>query len=316
MTEFKKKILVCGGAGYIGGYLTDLLLQNNFDVTVYDNLTYEGRYMKNIPFINGDVRDNEKLGKIINDYDIIIWLAALVGDGACSVNPDLTTAVNVSTVEWLAKNYTGKIIFMSTSSVYGINDRLLDEDSQTNPLSLYASTKLEAEKIIVKIAKDYLIFRLGTLFGIGDSYSRMRLDLVVNILTKKAALGELLIVYGGGQWRPLLHVKDVAEGVIFGIKNDIKGLYNLCGKNYRICDIAEEIKKIFPEVQITYNNIKFEDLRNYRVSAKKFEAYGWKPKYDLAYGILEIYKAIKEGRIKEPNDILYSNAEYLKNKII
>ncbi len=313
----KYRILICGGAGYVGGHLTDLLVKNGQDVTIYDNLTYEDRFMKNVSFIFGDVRDHAKLSNFINDFDIVIWLAALVGDGACAINPTLTKEINVDSVEWLVQNYRGKIIFMSTSSVYGVNNELLDESSPTNALSLYASTKLEAEKKIINRAGDYLAFRLGTLFGIGDRDSRLRFDLVVNSLAQKAFLREPLSVYGGGQWRPLLHVKDVAEAIVFGIQKKISGLYNLSNENYRICDIVEKIKTVLPiDIRIEYTNQKFEDLRNYKVTSSKFKAYGWRPQYDLEFGIREIYTVLEENRIKNPKDIVHSNVDFLKNKIV
>lgn len=311
----KNNILICGGAGYVGGYVTDLLAARGHDVTVYDNLTYEDRYLKNARFIYGDVRDTEKLGRIINDFDIVVWLAAVVGDAACAINPALTKEINTASAAWLARNYTGKIVFASTCSVYGINNSVLEESSPVNPLSEYAATKLEAEKEIVEHSKNYLIFRLGTLFGIGDSYSRLRFDLVVNLLVQKAALGELLTVFGGGQWRPLLHVRDVAEAMVFGIENNVNGLFNLSDKNYKICDIADEIKRTIPHAEVEYSNVKFEDLRNYRVSGAKFQSCGWKPKYDLEYGIREVYQTIVSGRIPDPKNILYSNGQYLKNKL-
>lgn len=313
--ESSKRILIVGGAGYIGGYLTDLLLKQGFDVVVYDALLYEDRYMKDVPFIYGDVRETDKLSKIIGDFDVVIWLAALVGDGACSLDPDLTRKINLSSVEWLVNNFDGKIIFTSTCSVYGASpDDSILKLEDTNPISLYATTKLEAEKIILEKSKDPLIFRLGTLFGLGDEHSRIRLDLVVNILTKKGTLGEPLTVFGGGQWRPLLHVKDVGEAILFGIENDVDGLYNLGEKNYRIKDIAYEIEKVIPEeVVITFHNVKFEDLRNYRVDPGRYKSLGWEPKYSLEGGVTEIHKIIKENRIKDPAALTYSNAAFLKN---
>ena len=312
----KPKILIVGGAGYVGGHLTDLLAAQGYPVAVYDNLTYEERYMKAIPFIHGDVRERGKLEPLFNEYDAVIWLAAVVGDEASSFDPLHTTEINRNSVEWLVEHCSKKIIFMSTCSVYGVNDALLHEDSPTNPLSLYAQTKLEAEKIIRERAKDFLVFRLGTLYGVSDTHARLRLDLVVNRLTKKATLGEPLTVYGGGQWRPLLHVKDVAEAIMFGLEKDVRGLYNLSAQNYRIRDITEEITRVIPGVSLDYHNLKFEDLRNYKVTSDKFRTHGWAPKYTLEYGIREIHRAIKERRIKQPDDKLYSNAEYLRDKLM
>lgn len=314
--EKKHKILICGGAGYVGGYLTDLLIQNGYDVTVYDNLLFESRYLKDVPFIFGDVRDSLKLSNIINNFDIVIWLAAIVGDGACSISPSLAQEINLTSTQWLVNNYHGKIIFMSTCSVYGKNNELLNESSPTKPLSLYASTKLEAEKEIIERASNQLTFRLGTLFGVGDKNSRVRFDLVVNTLIKNAFLREPLVVFGGGQWRPLLHIKDVAEATLYGIQNNISGLFNLSNENYRMCDIAEKIKDALPIVKIEYVNKKFEDIRNYKVTSEKFKTLGWRPKYDLEYGIWELYKLLDEGRIKDPKDAVYSNMNYLKSKIV
>jgi nucleoside-diphosphate-sugar epimerase len=311
----KTKILIVGGCGYVGGYLTDYLVEQGHEVTVYDNLMYETRFLKNISFICGDIRDFDKLSKIVNDYDIIIWLAAIVGDGACAINPDLTEQLNYGCTKWLVDNYKGEIIYMSTCSVYGINNDLIDETAIPNPLSEYAETKLKAEQYIVNNHDDYLIFRLGTLFGLSDEFSRLRFDLVTNILTLKATKGLPLMVFGGEQYRPLLHVKDVATAVGYSINNNITGLYNLSAKNYTIKDIAETIKQVIPDAQITYTDMKFEDLRNYKVKTDKFMAKGWSPSYNLGYGIMEIHKAVKEGRIIDPDDPVYSNAIYLKEKI-
>ncbi|OHB19340.1 MAG: hypothetical protein A3D40_00300 [Parcubacteria group bacterium RIFCSPHIGHO2_02_FULL_40_12] len=311
----RPKILICGGAGYIGGYATDLLSEKGYEVAVYDNLVYEHRYQKKVPFIFGDIRDKKKLEKLINKFDVVIWLAALVGDPACALQPSLSNEINFKATKWFAENYTGKIIFASTCSVYGINHDLIDETAKPNPLSVYAKTKLEAEKIIIKNSKNYLIFRLGTLFGLGDDYSRIRLDLVVNVLTKKAVLREPIIINGKEQWRPLLHVKDVAEAISFGIENNIRGLYNLSYKNFRINDIGKEISKLIPSPKIKHEDIPEEDMRNYKVISDKFKNLGWKPKYTIKDGILEIARTIEEKRIKEPNNNIYSNATALLTAI-
>ena len=306
------KVLVVGGAGYIGGFLTDHLSDSGYDVTVYDNLLFETRYLKQCNFIFGDIRDTEKLSDIVHDFDVVVWLAGLVGDGACSVNPELTYILNVDTFKWLVDNYKGKIVFPSTCSVYGMNDNLIDETADPNPLSHYAVTKLEAEKYVLENNKDALIFRLGTLFGLGDRHSRMRLDLVANILSMKAALGEPLTVFGGEQWRPLLHVRDVSTAIVHGIRNNINGLYNLSYKNYRISELADEIQKEIDGCEVQYTQMKFEDLRNYRVLNNKILETGWKPHYSLRDGIEQVSNLIFEKRVKDVTDLIYSNAAYMR----
>ncbi|NBD26698.1 NAD-dependent epimerase/dehydratase family protein [Paenibacillus glycinis] len=308
-----KKALIVGGAGYIGGYMTDLLQQSpEFDITVYDNLLFENYYLKNVKFIYGDIRDRVKLARILPNYDIVIWLAALVGDGACAVNLPLTEEINASAAKWLTDNYDGTIVFMSTCSVYGMNKDLINEDATPNPLSAYASTKLEAEQYIVKHAADYLIFRLGTLYGVGDLFSRLRFDLVVNVLTLHAIQKGEVSVFGGQQWRPILHVKDVAHAVAYCLKHNVRGLYNLSEQNVVIADLAEEIVKIVPNVNIKHQDIKFEDLRDYKVDNNRILATGWRPKFTLTEGIEEIAWAISESRVKDPNAPVYSNVAYMR----
>ncbi len=302
------KVLITGGAGYVGGYLTDYLLEQGYDVTVFDNLLYESRYLKKVPFVFGDILDCDKLSKLVPQFDAVIWLAAIVGDGACALNPPRTVDINQKTVKWLCKNYDGRIIFMSTCSVYGINDVLLNEDSPTNPLSVYAATKLKAEKHIRTRSNDHTIFRLGTLFGLGDTHTRIRLDLVVNILTQRAAMGCPLRVFGGEQWRPLLHVKDVATACHTALrKGNACGTFNLHDENYQIKDLASAISNLVKGTTIEYQELKFEDLRNYRVSSDSFREYGWIPQHTLDEGIIEMRDLIKEHRIKDVYDSAYSN---------
>ena len=313
-----KKIMIVGGAGYIGGYLTDLLSQDN-QVFVYDNLLYENMYLKEVPFKNGDIRDTEKLTDTIVSFgpDVIIWLAALVGDGACQIDPDKTNRINYSCVKWLCDHYDGKIVFTSTCSVYGANNELITEEASPSPLSLYASTKLKAEQYLLDNHSNCLVFRLGTLFGLSDTYSRIRLDLVANILTLKAVNGDGLSVFGGEQWRPLLHVRDVSTAILHGITNDIIGLYNLHYENYTIKQLAEIIiENVSPESIINYTDMSFEDLRNYKVSSDLYRNTGWSPSYDLHEGVSELAKVLSENRVKDPTNTVYSNVAFLKENSI
>ena len=130
-------VLVVGGAGYVGGGIVDQL-KSKHSVTVYDSLIYEESYRKDVNFVNGDIRDTNKLLPLLDQSDAVIWLAALVGDGACAINPKLTFEINSESVKFLVENFKKRIVFLSTCSVYGAQDGLLDENSSVNPLSEYA----------------------------------------------------------------------------------------------------------------------------------------------------------------------------------
>lgn len=309
-------ILVVGGAGYVGGYLTDLLLDHHDKVTVYDNLLYETRYLKPVRFIYGDIRDYPKLKEALKNQDAVIWLAGIVGDAACALAPEKTVEINQKTVEWLCRNFDGKIIFTSTCSVYGANNDLLTEDAPCNPLSVYASTKLAAEQIIQNRSDNHVIFRLGTLFGVGDTLSRIRLDLVVNVLTQRAVMTKKIQVFGGTQWRPLLHVKDVGRAANYALRPEIKGTFNVHRENYQIKDLGHQVAMHVTGTTIEYQNMHFEDLRNYRVSSDKFRRASdkgeWKPKFTLDEGILEMKQLMIENRIKNVNDPVYTNVAALR----
>ena len=308
------RILVVGGAGYIGGALTDLLQHTSHEVRVYDALLYEDAYRKPVSFVYGDVRDHDALLLHLKWADVVVWMAALVGDGACALNPDIATEINQQGVAWLAENFDGRIVFLSTCSVYGAQDKELDEISLTNPLSVYAATKLAAEQHLSQ--KAAIIFRLGTLFGVGDLFSRLRLDLAVNTLVMKAFTSGKVTVYGGDQFRPLLHVKDAAQTIVDNLESEHKGIFNLHGQNMRIIDLAYQIRNHFPDVVIDQTEMKFQDARNYRASSKKaISILGFRPKYTVDDGIEELKALLQEGRIKNIGDARYSNHHFLKNSL-
>lgn len=311
MTKQKKNILVIGGAGYVGGITTDLLTAAGHQVTVFDNLMYEKRYLKNCNFIYGDIRDTDKLLNIHKNFDEIIWLAAIVGDGACAQNPDLTKSVNVDSINNFLQKTKRRLIYLSTCSVYGAQNNILDENSSTKPLSLYAYTKLEAEKLVLK--NNGLVFRLGTLFGLGDNYSRIRLDLVVNFLALRAFRDGHITVYGGEQWRPLLAVSDAARYLVEAVNVNHAGIYNLKYENIKISDLAKRFKKLFPDLSVEYTDIQFEDLRNYRVESRKAEKnFKFKPSVTPETEIKKLTKLFREGRIQNVNEDIYYNTNYIK----
>ena len=303
-------ILVVGGAGYVGCGIVDKLKQTH-TVTVYDSLIYEESYRKDVNFVYGDIRNHDKLLPLLKENDAVIWLAALVGDGACSINPELTFEINSESVKFLANNFDKRIIFLSTCSVYGAQEGLLDESSSINPLSEYASSKVQAEEYLSD--SNAVIFRLGTLFGISDEFSRIRLDLVVNILVTKALTEGKLTVFGGEQWRPLLHVVDVANAIAHTIESDITGIFNLHYKNFKIVDIAKAIIEKVPSASIETTPMKFQDARNYQVSSEKlYKESGFKASTSLTQGIEEVYDLISNNRIKNVNHNRYSNQNFLE----
>ena len=303
-------ILIVGGAGYVGGGIVDNL-KNKHNVTIYDSLIYEESYRKDVNFVYGDIREKDKLLNLFQNNDAVIWLAALVGDGACSINPKLTFQINSESVKFLADNFKKRIVFLSTCSVYGAQEGVLDENSSINPLSEYASSKVQAEEFLKN--SNSIIFRLGTLFGISDEFSRITLDLVVNILVTKALTEGKLTVFGGEQWRPLLHVNDVANAITHTIEQDVTGVFNLHYKNYKILDIANAIIEKIPSATIETTPMKFQDARNYQVSSEKLlNKTGFKPEYDLKTGIKEVYNLISNNRIKNVNHIRYSNQNFLE----
>ena len=304
------KVLVVGGAGYIGGALTDLLQHTSHEVKVYDALLYEEEYRKPVSFVYGDVRDRGALLPHLKWADVVVWLAAVVGDGACALNPDVATEINQHTVAWLAEHYDGRTVFLSTCSVYGAQDIELDESSLTEPLSVYASTKLGAEKYLAK--KNALTFRLGTLFGVGDLFSRVRLDLALNTLVVKACTLGRITVYGGDQFRPLLHVGDAAQAIVENLESSHTGIFNLHRQNVRIIDLAYQIRNHFPDLEIERTEMAFQDTRNYRVSSEKSRRLlDFNPTRSIDDGIEEIKTLLDTKRIKDVSNIRYTNDGYL-----
>ncbi len=304
------KILITGGAGYIGGALTDILSNTKHSIRVYDSLLYEESYRKDVDFVFGDIRDIDKLSKLIKWADVVVWLAALVGDGACALSPDVAFDVNERSVKWFSRFSDKRIIFTSSCSVYGAQGSELDELSSTNPLSVYASSKLKAEQHLKD--KNALIFRLGTLFGVGDQFSRIRLDLVVNTLTVRAYKDGILRVFGGKQYRPLLHVKDSARAIFENLDNQHTGIFNLNSENINILDLSIKIKKHFPKVKMFTEKMKFEDARNYRVqNAKAKKVLDFQAKYTIDQGIEELKQLLEENRIVDVNNPRYGNQTFL-----
>jgi len=241
-------------------------------------------------------------------------MAALVGDPACSVDTTLTDEINHVAIKNICQQLPKEkhVIFMSTCSVYGAQTEILDEESSTDPLSSYASTKLLAEKYVKE--RNGTIFRLGTVYGLADTYSRVRLDLVVNVITMKAVYDGKINIFGGEQWRPLICVKDIAGYINEAINEDIRGTYILSEGNYTMKMLGELISDMYPEVEVIYTDISFEDARNYMVNNVKAEHdFKYTSRYDIQEEIEKLRAVFLEGRIRNVKDSAFHNGNYIKN---
>jgi nucleoside-diphosphate-sugar epimerase len=295
-----KKVLITGGAGYLGSVLTEVLLNNGYYVTVIDNLIYKQTsvapftYNKNFNFILGDVTDTSLLKKLVEKNDIIIPLAAIVGMPACKLQPELTIKINYEQVknitEWTTKDQM--ILIPNTNSQYGSSTEIITEDSPFKPLSLYAETKCDAEKSVLDSGNG-IALRLATVFGM--SY-RMRTDLLVNDFVNKSVNDGYLVLFESHFIRNYIHIRDIANTFLFMIENYIKcnnNAYNvgLTSANCTKLELAQTIQKFIPDLVIVENNFKQDfDQRNYMVSNNKLESLGWSPKFTLEDGINELIK--------------------------
>lgn len=295
-----EKVLITGGAGYLGSVLTEKLLNSGYDVTVFDNLMYKQTslapfsHMTNFEFIKGDVRDKKTLIDLVNKNDVIIPLAAIVGMPACNENRDLAIDVNQRQIEDIVENISKsqKIIIPNTNSQYGSSVDIITEDSPFKPLSLYAETKCNAEKVVLDSGNG-IALRLATVFGM--SY-RMRMDLLVQDFVYKAITDGYLVLFESKFIRNYIHIRDVAGAFMFMMENYEKCNNNafnvgLSDANCTKMELAEHIRRHVPDLVIVENDFKKDlDQRNYMVSNNKIENAGWLPKYSLNDGICELIK--------------------------
>ena len=297
------KVLITGGAGYLGSNLTRHLLEAGYTVTVLDNLMYDQVTLLHLfgnpkfQFELGDVRDKKLLQELVGLNDVIIPLAAIVGMPACKANPELTVAVNYQQVADIVEVLRGdqKLILPNTNSQYGSSDSIITEESPFNPLSLYAKTKCDAENIMLEKGNGVSL-RLATVFGVSP---RMRTDLLVNDFVYKSVVDGYLVLFEAHFKRNYIHVQDIARTFQFIIENydKCKGhAFNvgLSTANLSKLELAEKIKSHIPSLVIKQDDFKEDfDKRNYIVSNEKLEALGWKPIYDLDYGIKQLMSAYK-----------------------
>jgi len=301
------KILVTGGAGYIGSVLVPKLLESHYKVTVIDNFFFNQKSLdnlknhKNFSLIKGDASDKNLIKKILeNNFDLIIPLAALVGAPLCDKMPKLAKEINERSVEYIINNVDvkTKIILPTTNSGYGIGKENIacNEESDLNPISIYGITKVNAEKFVLDRGNS-ISLRLATVFGMSP---RMRLDLLVNHFVSKAVNKERLDIFEGHFKRNFVHIQDVARVFLFFIKNFEKyknNAYNfgLEEANLSKIELAQEIKKEIKDFNFIINEIaKDPDKRNYIVSNKKILNTGFKFEYSLNKGIKELIVGIND----------------------
>lgn len=322
-----KKVLVTGGAGYIGSVLVKLLLDKGYYVRVLDNLSFGGEAIvellnnKNFDFVKGDIRERKDLESAMKDIEYVAHLASIVGDPACAINPELTKDINLNGAKltYQVANEMGikKFVFASTCSNYGKmadSNAFVNEESQLKPVSLYAETKVEFEQYLLSqdkknVAKPTCL-RFSTVYGLSP---RIRFDLTVNEFTKELAMGKELVVFGEQFWRPYCHVVDLSRGVITVFEANEEtvafNVYNVgdTSENYQKQMIVDEIVKQIPDAKIKFVS-RNEDPRDYRVNFDKIKnELGFEITLRVPEGIAQTIKVIRDGFLNNPDDQKYKN---------
>ena len=322
-----QKVLVTGGAGYIGSVLVRQLLEHNYRVVVLDSLMYGGESLldlfnnNNFDFVKGDIRREEDIAMAMKGVDFVVHLAAIVADPACAKQPELAKSTNLdgSKLLYSIANKMGvkRFIFSSTCSNYGRManpDIMVDEMSELAPVSLYAETKVGVEKFLLSQPKSNTckptVLRFSTVYGLS---LRPRFDLTVNEFTKELALGRELVIFGEQFWRPYCHVVDLARSVLIALEAPMEkvafNVYNVgdSSENYQKKMIVEEIKKFIPDSKIKYIQ-KNEDPRDYRVSFEKIKnELGFSITQRVPDGISQILKVIKHRILLNPDNAEFKN---------
>jgi len=321
------RVLITGGAGYIGSSLTPLLLGAGHKVRVLDRLAYGGESLLGVwthpdfEFVYGDIREKEKVREAVADCDAVVHLAAIVGDPACAREPEKARATNLDASMALIAESRGagvqRFVFASTCSNYGkMTDptRLVDEESELRPVSLYAETKVAVEKFLLESAGDGdwcpTPLRFATVFGTSP---RMRFDLTVNEFTMEMITKKKLVVFGEQFWRPYVHVFDAARGIALVIsspREKVAGrVFNVgsTDQNLQKQQIVELIQPMAPDAIVEFVR-KNEDPRDYRVSFNRIlTELGYKTTRSVVDGIVEVAKLIRAGAISNLADSRYRN---------
>jgi len=318
-----RRVVLFGGAGYLGSVLTGQLLDRGYKVEVFDSLRFgDGalaayRDEPNFHLAVGDIRDIGRMTASVQGAHAIILLAALVGEPACNCDPKETVDINLIATKAIAAAahyyHVTRFIFASTDSAYGIREGIMYEDSPLDGISLYARLKMRVEKEIIALGDGNFkpsILRMATLYGLSP---RMRFDLILNVLSLHAFVKGEITIYGGKQWRPLVHVADAARAYVMCLEAslDVVGgeIFNVGSneQNYQIGQLGEAVKPVFPEVRIKYVP-QSPDLRDYHVCFDKISrALGYRVEYSVVDGIREIRDTLADGKICDYASSRYYN---------
>ena len=297
-----RRILVTGGAGYVGSVLVRHLLQRSYNVTVVDNLLYDNGYTMiscfedpNFVFVKGDVRDESVMRVLVAKHDVVIHLAAIVGFPACEKNQDLASSVNLQATHLLSQLVAPSqlVIYASTGSNYGHVDGLCTEESPLRPLSLYGRTKTAAERCLLE-NNTTVAYRFATAFGLSP---RMRLDLLINDFVYEAVINQYLIMFEKHFKRTFIHVNDMAQSFLFALEHaeQMKNqVYNVgdSSNNHSKEDIALMLKE-YVNYYLHFADVgEDKDKRNYEVSFDKIQRLGFRCHVGVRDGIKQLISAL------------------------
>jgi len=327
-------VLVIGGAGYIGSHTVDLLLHNGFSVRVLDRLMYGQESLapflgrRDFELIEGDATDITKLTLAMKGASAVVHLAGLVGDPACAVDEQFTRHTNIVATR-MAKDVAQSLgihrfVFASSCSVYGMSEKEVTETDALNPVSMYAQTKIDSETELLFSSRDNFfvtVLRFATVFGHSP---RPRFDLVGNLFTAQAMTDGLITVIGPHQWRPFIHVRDLARAIVKVLKENPaivqNQVFNVGDKrlNMTILQLAEAVQKVcskYREVQISVSD-NVQDRRNYAVSFEKIRSLiGYEAATTLEEGIQEMVDHFQSGQYHHYRDQIYSNVAMTKKAL-
>jgi nucleoside-diphosphate-sugar epimerase len=328
-SDHQTRVLIVGGAGYLGSVLTHRLLARNWRVRVLDSMLFGGQSLlgvwhhPSLEVMVGDIRKDNDVARALDGVSAVVHLAAIVGDPACAANPQVAADVNREGAHRVCAQAVhagvARFVFASTCSNYGrmeSEDGWVDEDSPLNPVSLYARLKVEFERYLLQLDVASMAptcLRFATAFGLSP---RPRFDLTVNQFARDLALNSPLEVYGRQFWRPYCHTIDIARAIELTLRApaDVVGYkaFNVGAndENYRKQDLIEKLKEHLPGCESLVSFVeKDEDPRDYRVRFDRFaDAVGYQSRVSVDDGLREIVSAVKSGVVSDPYNRRYVNS--------